>query len=258
MSETVYFLSDAHLGALPPEAERPKVEKLLAFLKRMEGGDKTLYIVGDLFDFWFEYKTVVFSQHFRVLHALRQVVESGTRVNFICGNHDAWTGPFLREQVGLHVATGSIHTLIDGRHYFITHGDGLRPGEDPAYAFSRMLLRNRFTRFLFRQVHPDLGIRLARALSGWSRGNNTDDDGSRYLEILRDDIAKPLFQQGVDAVIVGHLHYPYHYRSQGKELLVLGDWMRHFTYGKLEDGQLTLTRWREDDPSRVERIPAFG
>jgi len=242
MSRTIYFLSDAHLGAGTPEEEARKMANLKILFRRLLDERASLIVLGDLFDFWFEYRTVIQAEHFQVLGLLRELVASGCRVTMLAGNHDFWFGDFLKKNIGLQIAGDFLTLEVDGRRFFLAHGDGLGPG-DWGYKILRAILRFPFHIRLYRLIHPDLGIPLAKFCSRISRNHITRD---RYLK--RDPLwpeAKAKFSQGYDAVILGHIHIPVLRKEDGKIYCNLGDFISHFTYGRLAQGNLTLERIKD-------------
>ncbi|HEV2105868.1 MAG TPA: UDP-2,3-diacylglucosamine diphosphatase [Candidatus Eisenbacteria bacterium] len=236
----VYFVSDAHLGAEPPDRERAREARLHDFLNSLPGRAAALYVVGDLFDFWFEYRSAIPRRHFPTLAALKRVRDAGVDVVYLNGNHDFWLGPFLSEVVGARTVDGAVALSQQGRRLWIHHGDGL-VGGDLGYRLLRRILRNRVSVRLYQGLHPDVGLPVARFVSSLSRAAR----GQPPLqpERLWREIAEPRFREGFDAVIVGHFHHVYERREPGRELFVLGDWIERFTYLVLENGRLELKTW---------------
>jgi UDP-2,3-diacylglucosamine hydrolase len=236
----VYFLSDAHLGAEPKAREAARQKRLHTFLASLEARASTVYIVGDLFDFWFEYRTAIPRALFETLAALRRLRESGVELVYLNGNHDFWLGPFLSEEIGARTHNGPLAVEHQHRRIWMHHGDGL-VGGDLGYRMLRRVIRHPASIALYRWLHPDLGIPLAHRVSHLSR----DAKGERPLEPQRlwDEIALPRFAEGFDAVVIGHFHHVYERREDQRAFFVLGDWMTRFTYLKLEDGTFTLDAW---------------
>lgn len=241
-SQAVYFLSDAHLGAEPKVREAARQKRLHTFLESLEGKASTVYIVGDLFDFWFEYRTAIPRALFETLASLRRLRESGVELVYLNGNHDFWLGPFLSEEIGARTHHGALAVEHQGRRVWMHHGDGL-VGGDLGYRLLRRVIRHPASIALYRWLHPDLGIPLAHRVSHLSR----DAKGEKPLEPQRlwNEIALPRFAEGFDAVVVGHFHHVYERRENGRAFFVLGDWMTRFTYLKLENGAFTLDAWPE-------------
>ncbi len=247
-----YFLSDLHLGAYP-NSEKSSMPMLMDFLRHVEEDRAHLYIVGDLLDFWFEYRTVVPRRPFRLLARLKEMVENGVRVTYIAGNHDYWIGDFLREDVGLATFTDQLEIAIEGKRFLISHGDGLATTGDLGYRVLKGILHSRVVSAAFRLVHPDLGISMARLFSRLSRRHSSrnDNDPRPGLETFVTAKAK----SGFDYVVLGHLHKPRLFEIEGTSCLVIGDWIDCFTYGLFSNGRLTLERWPTGRPRETERSP---
>jgi UDP-2,3-diacylglucosamine hydrolase len=236
----VYFFSDAHLGAAPAGSEVERTARLHDFLAALPGSAESLYILGDLFDFWFEYRSAIPRRYFDTLAALRRVREAGLEITYLNGNHDFWLGRFLHETVGLRTHHGALSLERQDRRIWLHHGDGL-VGGDLGYRVLRRILRHPASIAIYGLIHPDLGLPLARWVSRFSRESREgrDFDGDRLWR----EIAAPRFADGFDAVIIGHFHHAFERREGGREFFVLGDWIRNFTYAVLERGQLRLEVW---------------
>jgi UDP-2,3-diacylglucosamine hydrolase len=231
----IYFISDAHLGAAagPPM----RTSWLVEFLEGLPDSIGGLMIVGDLFDFWFEYRHAIPKGHFRVLHALAKITSRGVPTLYFGGNHDFWVGSYLREEIGMEVAEGPRTFMIQGRKLFVAHGDGLGRG-DSGYKFLKSVLRNRLCIALYRSIHPDVGIPFAYRLSEISRGH-TKPRAVIIPELVR-GIALPHIAEGADIVVIGHVHEPSHLRLKKGEFVIIGDWITNFTYAVLEEGKISL------------------
>ena len=239
----VFFISDCHLGAGSAEDDRARQARLLNFLDKEARGAAALYILGDLFDFWFEYRHAIPRRHFQILMALRRLTESGVSISYVGGNHDFWAGSFLAEEVGCKVYYEPTMETVQGRKLFLAHGDGMGRGEK-SYRFFRTLLRHPLAIRAYRTIHPDLGIPIAAKVSSISRGSR---DESRFdAEDLYNWLAKPRLIQGADAVVIGHYHHPTHLKKDSGEFLILGDWIKNNSFARLQDGVFTLCRWTPD------------
>jgi UDP-2,3-diacylglucosamine hydrolase len=235
-----YFLSDAHLGADSDASERAQRTRLHDFLNSLAGRASALYIVGDLFDFWFEYRSAIPRRLFSTLSVLERLRSSGLEITYLNGNHDFWLGHFLSAELGIRTVDGALPLELQGRRLWVHHGDGLAGG-DLGYRVLKRVLRSPISIGLYRWVHPDLGIPLAH----WASNLSRDTKGERPLEPERlwNEIAVPRFKAGYDAVVIGHFHHLYERREAGREFFVLGDWIRRFTYLRLEEGVFTLETW---------------
>jgi UDP-2,3-diacylglucosamine hydrolase len=237
---SVVFLSDAHLGAESRDLEAARAARLHSFLDALPGRASSLVIVGDLFDFWFEYRTAIPRRLFPTLAALQRVRDAGIDIAYLNGNHDFWLGTFLGETLGIRTISGALTIEQQGRRLWVHHGDGL-VGGDLGYRMLRGVLRSPVSIRLYQFLHPDLGIPLAHAVSGLSRQSRGHP--ALQPERLWREIAEPRFAEGFDGVLIGHFHHAYERRERGREFFVLGDWIENFTYVELEGGTLSLHTW---------------
>ena len=236
--KATYFLSDAHLGSGPEQDRR--IALLLEFLAVLKDRAAHLYILGDLFDFWFEYRHAIPKGHFRVLRALADLIDTGAKVSYFGGNHDFWCGSYLESEVGLEVHQQPLAITLESRRLYLAHGDGVGPG-DRGYHFLKALLRNPLAITLYRTIHPDLGIPFAYRVSRISRDHTRGRTAT--LTYLRRHLAAPRFAAGDDAVVIGHVHDPMHLRDDaGRDFLIIGDWIESFTFVELAGGRLRLKR----------------
>ncbi len=229
MNKVIYFVSDHHFKGNHREEE--KLHRFLEFIEHIKGCE-ALFIVGDFFDFYFEYKTQIPKAYFIILNALWELRKSGTQIHYIVGNHDFWTGDFFTKQLGAQVYKKPLNLTLQGRKVFIAHGNEFSRF-DPA----RWVLRNKLTIFLFHLIHPDIAWLIGRWVSKLS---SKTGKAIRWEKLY--DIAEQKFNAGFDAVIFGHIHFPKHIKLKvkSKDFLLLGDWIRYFSYGKLELGKLKL------------------
>ena len=230
----VYFLSDAHLGAESREAEAVREARLHEFLTDLVGRAAALFIVGDLFDFWFEYASAIPRRHFATLALLGDLRRAGIEIHYLNGNHDFWLGPFLSRDLGLRTHAGALALELQGRRIWLHHGDGL-VGGDLGYRALKKVIRHPASVRLLQLLHPDLGLPLAHFFSRERRRL----DGDRLWR----EIAEPRFAEGFDTVMVGHFHHVYERRDGEHALFLLGDWIDHFTYVVLENGRFNLQAW---------------
>jgi len=239
---TIFFISDAHLGQNPVEDEA-RVRSLTSFFKNVTKRGGSLFILGDFFDFWFEYRSVIPRGHFKILAALMELASSDVDVIYIGGNHDYWVGSFLENQVGVSTYTDPVDLRAQGRRVFLAHGDGLA-GRDWPYRAFRRVLRSRPISAAYRLLHPDLGLAFARWVSRKSRihSGGTVPDTKRLWE----EVGRPRFDVGFDTVVLGHIHSPVTLSSDNRELYVIGDWIDRFTFLVLENGAFKLEHWKPE------------
>ncbi len=238
-----YFISDAHLGLGDREGEKAKENHLLDFLEHCLPSAEALFVLGDLFDFWFEYKTVIPKGFHRTLTALQKYTDAGIPVHYLAGNHDYWMDDFFRTELGMAVYFKPFETMVSGKRVFLHHGDGLAQN-DLGYRLIKPVLRNRVSRAMYRWVHPDIGVPLARRSSRASRDYTSEKD---YGEVdgMR-EFAAGKIRSGVDIVVMGHTHTPLLQPIGGGTFVNLGDWITHHTYGELSGGTMKLNTWKDN------------
>ncbi len=231
----VYVVSDIHLGAVPEGTERA----FRGFLAHAAGEASLLLINGDLFDFWFEYRHVILAEHYRVLAALRDLVEAGVRVSFVGGNHDAWAGPFLRDRIGIELHEGPVEMRLGGRRTLVAHGDGVGRGDLKYRALKRMI-RNPATVGAFRLIHPDLGRRIAGMASATERRAGSGDlAAAKHRAAFIDAWATERLREdpGLELVLSGHAHLASVKEvAPGRFYVNSGDWLGTFDYVVLPPG----------------------
>jgi UDP-2,3-diacylglucosamine hydrolase len=233
-----YVFSDTHLGAAPKDVER----RLLAFLRTLHGQAGSLVINGDLFEFWFEWKWVIPRASFRVLAALADLVESGTRILWVAGNHDCWGGDVLRHDIGVDYHVGEWMGTLAGWRTRIEHGDGLREVEDRKYRRLRAVLRHPASVWAFRHLlHPDFGSRLAAGSSHASRTYQARDGGRGLRAVAMAELgARP----DLELLIYGHSHVAALERAPGGGVYAnAGSWMSRPTYLRVDERRVALLTW---------------
>lgn len=229
-----FFLSDIHLF---PEPElHPGRERFISFLDYLHesASPGELWILGDLFDFWFEYGSVVPSGYERCISSIRKLTDSGWVFHFIPGNHDFWIGRHFIEATGAFIHSEKYLILdLDGKRVLLSHGDGLGSG-DIGYKLIKPVLRSGISRFLFGLLHPDLGTFLARHFSDTSKRILRRD-----LDRIPEGMQKWIngkFDEGIDIIIAGHTHLDTVIRRNKSIYVSLGDWLTRFTYCLMKDG----------------------
>ena len=251
---SVYFISDLHLGAHDDEFERQKEERLLSFLRFVARENADLVIVGDLFDFWFEYKHVILRRHFRVLGQL--ALMTGDRpIHYLAGNHDFWLDSFISNEIGLIIHPNEYVLSVNHLKIFVRHGDGLLKN-DYGYRMLKKVLRNKFNIFLYRLLHPDIGVPLALYCSHLSR-NSGEKDKERYLDIDYRRFAFQKIDEGYDMVVLGHTHWAALEAYQSGCYVNPGYWGNNFTFAVVQDGRPAIQQWdgKEAKPFLVDLPP---
>lgn len=242
-----YFISDLHLGAAYLDRPRERERMLADFLSEISADAARLYLVGDVLDYWFEYRNVVPRGHVRFFGALAALADSGVEVTWLIGNHDIWMFDYLHDELGIRVVDGSIETVIDGRRFFISHGDGL--GRlDLSFRFIRSMFRNRICQKLYAAIHPRWTVPFAYR---WSSSNRDYDP--RRVPAYEGEIQRNVegwahdYLDGhpeTDYIVLGHHHVAVEKMLSGRtELVILGDWIYNFTYGVFDGENLCLRQY---------------
>ena len=237
----IYFLSDFHLGAPDYESSLEREKKIVAFLESIRHEAVAIFIVGDMFDFWFEYKHVTPKGYVRLLGKLAEITDSGIPIHFFVGNHDMWMRGYFEKELNIPVYFESKRFEWNGKKFLIAHGDGLGPG-DHGYKRLKKVFRNPMSQFLFGLLHPSWGIGLANFFSRKSRKKTGKSDevflgeDKEWLIIFSKEV---LAKEHIDYFIFGHRHLPMDVKLSDKSHYInLGDWINYFTYAVF-DGQET-------------------
>jgi UDP-2,3-diacylglucosamine hydrolase len=238
--DAVFFVSDAHFGLDADERERVARFSELSALARERASE--LYIVGDLFDFWIEYRRAIRPDYFAVLHELRGLVEAGVRVCYVAGNHDFALGEFLEKRVGLTLHRGCVDAEIQGRRVHISHGD--RVNRSGAHKLAAALLSNRFLQSAYRLIHPDIGVRIGEFLSSLGKTNRRNAGmTAQGLEKYRRAARARLLTGQSDLVVFAHTHYGEILRFSEGEYCNIGSWMDRYDYAVMRGGKIQLLKW---------------
>jgi UDP-2,3-diacylglucosamine hydrolase len=242
MNDAYYFFSDVHLGLEKADKEKLKETKLIEFLDYAGKDAKEIFIVGDLFDSWIEYKRVVPKGYYRLFTKIFEIKNSGIKINYIAGNHDFWNGNYFRDEFGIEICHSHIEREIEGKKFFIHHGDGFAY-KDSGYRILKKILRNKLSQRLYSLLHPDFGIWLAGGTSSTSRKHTQKKDYSKKDGMK--DRALSKINEGFDFVIMGHRHKPQMLPFEKGFYINLGDWIEYFTYGVFRNGKFELKSFDE-------------
>lgn len=237
-----YFLSDFHLGARYFEEPRETERRVVDFLDSIKGDAKEVYLLGDILDYWFEYRYVVPRGFMRFFGKIAELTDLGVKVYWFIGNHDIWIFDYLPNELGVEVIDGEVTKEIDGKVFFLAHGDGV--GKQPrSFRMLRSLFRNRFCQKLYSAIHPRWTIPFALS---WSNSSRKGDDEypeykgeeNEFLEIFANDYLK---SHKVDYFVFGHRHIMLDKKLQGgATLVVLGDWLHYCSYAVWDGNNLAL------------------
>ena len=234
-NKKIYFASDQHLGAPTPKASLPREKKFVAWLDTIKEDAGTIFLLGDLFDFWFEYKTVVPKGFVRVLGKLAELKDAGIDIYFFVGNHDLWMRDYFQKELNIPVFHKPQEFDINGKIFLIGHGDGLGPN-DHGYKRMKKVFTFPFFKWLFRWLHPDIGVRLGHYFSVKNKLISGDED-ARFLgdenEWLAQYCRRKLTEKHYDLFVFGHRHLPLEIELNNNSTYInLGDWIQYFTYGE--------------------------
>ena len=238
---SLFVFSDAHLGANDPELEARKLQKIDELFSRVRREGSRLIILGDLFDFWFEYKTAIPRDQLQVVFKIAALSHAGVQVEYVTGNHDFWLGDFLTREAGVTIHRDWMETTEQGKRLFLIHGDGLAP-EDWKYRILKRILRNPVNVGLYRLLPVDWGIPLARWVSGTSRKHTSKrtDCGQHNFHPAYEAYARAKLREGQDAVLIGHLHTPLIHHWPEGVYINTGEFIRRYNYVVMRDGALSL------------------
>jgi UDP-2,3-diacylglucosamine hydrolase len=242
----IYFVSDIHLGAPALDNNREREQKFVAWLDEIKQDAAALFLMGDIFDYWFEYKKVVPRGFVRTLGKIAEIADSGIPVHFFTGNHDVWVFDYLPSELGVQIHRSEMRISFSGKKFFLAHGDGLDP-YDKGYHFLKKLFTNRFLQWMYARIHPNLGIWLAHKWSKKSRltkGMSVPFHGEDKEGLLL--FAKSVLEdEEVDYFIFGHRHLlldlPLEKRSR---YINLGDWITHYSYGVFDGEKFELKKYK--------------
>ncbi|TDQ76967.1 UDP-2,3-diacylglucosamine diphosphatase [Sphingobacterium yanglingense] len=245
IAKKIYFASDFHLGSYPKEQSEIREREIVKWLDHIKQDASELYLVGDVFDFWFEYSTVVPKGYIRFLGKLAELADAGIKITLFKGNHDMWMFGYLKKEIGATIIDNELILDLNGKSCYIHHGDGLGPG-DKKYKILKKIFRSSFCQWLFARLHPNLGIGIAQRWSKHSRISNNNDEkflgeDREWLIQYANDI---LHTQHYDYFIFGHRHFPYEIElRKDSKIINLGEWINYYTYAVWDGQTLNLQRW---------------
>ena len=243
-----YFASDFHLGSPNHQESLVREKKACRWLTSIEPSAKAIYLVGDIFDFWFEYKYAVPRGYVRLLGKLAELSDKGIKIHIFTGNHDMWIFDYLPKEIGAQLYREPIVRSINGKKLYIGHGDGLGPG-DYGYKFIKKVFANKFCQWAFARLHPNFGIGLANYFSHKSRKVNAEND-LKFLgeenEWLAIYCKEYLQKEHIDFFIFGHRHLPLEIKvGENSVYFNLGEWINHFTYAVFDGNKVELKKFSD-------------
>ena len=242
-NKKIYFISDFHLGAPNAEASLIREKKVIRFLDNIKADAAAIFIVGDLFDFWYEYKKVVPKGYVRILGKLAELTDSGIPIHFFVGNHDMWMRDYFQKELNIPVYFEPVPFEFNGKKFLVGHGDGLGPG-DKGYKFIKKIFRNKAAQWLFGILPPAMGMGIAHYFSRKSRAQTgqTDEkflgEDKEWLIQYSKDVLKTVHY---DYLVFGHRHLPIDFKINDQSRYInLGDWIKYFSYAVFDGNNLEL------------------
>ena len=246
-NKKIYFASDQHFGAPTLGASKVREKIFLNWLDEIEKDVFVLFLLGDLFDFWFEYKLVVPKGFVRILGKLAHLADNGIKIHYFVGNHDLWMRNYFETELGISIYHKPMDFSFDDSTFFIGHGDGLGPN-DKGYKLMKKIFVNPLAKRLYQSIHPDIGVRLGhyfsvknKLISGAKDVIFEEDEEEWLAQYAK----RKLEQKHRDFFLFGHRHIPLEIELNSKSKYInLGDWITHFTYGVFYNNSFELKKWK--------------
>lgn len=242
----IYFASDAHLGLPNYEKSKERERHFVKWLTQVSKDAKEIYLMGDIFDFWFEYKRVVPRGFTRLLGKISEITDAGIPIHFFTGNHDLWVFDYLPNETGVILHKNPIEKSFNGKKFYLAHGDGLGP-YDKGYKLLKIIFTSKTLQWLFARIHPNLALAFAHSWSRTSRyakGIEADDfkgEDKEWLVLYAKDILK---KQHYDYMIFGHRHLAINIEiGDNCRYINLGEWISKFTYGVFDGNTFELKKF---------------
>lgn len=244
-NKKIYFASDFHLGVPNYDESLQREKRLVQWLDMVKQDAEAIYLMGDIFDFWFEYKHAIPKGFTRIQGKIAEITDSGIPVHFFIGNHDMWMFDYFEKELGIimHRNHGSYELM--GKKFLLGHGDGLGPG-DHGYKFIKKVFANKFCQWCFARIHPNFGIGMANFWSRKSRAQNKEPqkflgEDKEWLVIYCKEL---LEKEHFDYFIFGHRHWPIEFKlNETSTYINLGDWIQHFTYAQFDGNKLEIIKY---------------
>ncbi len=244
----IYFISDFHLGVPDYDSSLQREKKIVRWLDSIKDDAQALYLMGDVFDYWFEYKNTVPKGFVRLLGKLAELADAEINIYYFTGNHDMWVFDYLPKEIGLTIYRAPVQHEYNGVKFYLGHGDGLGPG-DHGYKTIKKIFSNKFSQWLFARIHPNAGIGLMKYFSKTSRAatGQSDEkflgDDKEWLIIHSKEVLK---KEHFDYFIFGHRHLPIDFMLNDKSRYInLGDWLSHQLYAEFDGKTLTVQHFIE-------------
>jgi UDP-2,3-diacylglucosamine hydrolase len=246
MKKNIYFASDFHLGAPSYDESRRREQRIVSWLSSITPTCSELFLMGDVFDFWFEYGKVIPKGFTRLQGKLAEMADAGIKLYFFKGNHDMWVNDYFTKEFGMTIINDELTIERNGKKFFLHHGDGLGPG-DRKYKFLRKVFRNQFCQWLFALLPPQIGLFIANGWSGKSRIANQDKEvflgeENEWLAIFAKE---QLLKEHFDYFIFGHRHLPLDIKlSNNSRYVNIGEWINYNSYAVFDGDELKLEYYK--------------
>lgn len=255
-SKKIYFISDFHLGAPDHAASLEREKIIVQFLNEIKDETSELFLLGDMFDFWYEYRNVVPKGYVRLLGKLAELSDAGIPMHFFVGNHDMWMKDYLQTELNIPVYYHPEEFERGGKKFLIGHGDGLGPG-DHRYKRLKKIFRNPVCQWLFGVLPPSIGMGLANYMSRRSRvrtGKTEEKFLGEENEWLISYCKETLQKKNIDFFVFGHRHLPIDFRlNDASRYINLGDWVRYFTYASFDGKEMLLKSYKGNDDKIIRK-----
>jgi len=241
-TKKIFFASDFHLGVPNPKSSLEREKKIVRWLDSIKDEAEEIYLLGDVFDFWFEYKQAIPRGFVRLQGKIAELTDQGIPVHWFIGNHDMWIFDYIPSELGVHMHHAEIVKEFNGKKFYIGHGDGLGPG-DHGYKFIKKVFRNKVCQWMFARLHPNFGIGLANIFSKKSRASSAEADATYYgdKEMLTAYAKSVLSEKTYDYFVFGHRHLPMIIEIGDQSTYYnLGEWINFCTYGVFDGENLEL------------------
>jgi len=246
-NKKIYFASDFHLGVPTYEKSLAREKRIINWLESVEHDAQEVFLLGDVFDFWFEYKNAIPKGFVRLQGKIANLTDKGIKVHWFLGNHDMWIFDYIPKELGVELHQGEIERTFNDKLFFIGHGDGLGPG-DHGYKFIKKIFRAKFFQWCFARLHPNLGIGMANFWSRSSRKKTGDTDSVFYgedKEMLVQFCKEKVKEKDYNFFMFGHRHYPMDIKiSESSRYINTGDWFKKDTYAVFDGEKMELLEFK--------------
>jgi len=244
----IYFASDFHFGVPDHSMSREREDLVVSWLEEIRKDASEIYLIGDVFDFWFEYSAVIPKGFIRFQGKLAELADSGIKITMFKGNHDMWMFDYFVKELGIQIVSDELVLERNGKKFYLHHGDGLGPG-DSKYKILKKIFRSGFCQWLFARIHPNLGVGIAKKWSKHSRlqSNQKEEFQDLDKEWLVSYCKELLMKEQFDFLIFGHRHLPLDVRLGDSRYINLGEWMNFNSYAVFDGHNLELKYFKRHE-----------